>query len=98
MTPVFPLCLLDPEGQARSAQSGVSGGGGGRLGPVWAWHLGGKDSRPTQEFFCPPFHGCEGEGKKGVKSSTHMAPLFTIMKEGGHYPSLGSLGDTLPCH
>lgn len=35
VTPVFPLCLLDPEGQARSAQSGVSGGGGG------GWDLSG---------------------------------------------------------
>lgn len=40
---------------------------------------------------------CRGE-KERVRSSMHMAPLFTRIKEGGHYRSLGSLLDTLWCH
>lgn len=93
MTPVFPLCLLRP----RRA---------GLISLGWCVWGGPRDpSRPGTLPALPESFSislsralCWGEGKEGVKSSSHMAPLFTMMKEGGHYPSLGSLGDTLWCH
>lgn len=52
----------------------------------------------TREFLCSPCGGggglCGGK-KERVKSSVHMAPVFTMEKEGGHYLSLGSVLDTL---
>lgn len=59
---------------------------------------GQEGARPTPEFFCPPFRALCGGMKERVKSSMHMAPLFTMIKEGGHYLSLGSLLNTLWCH
>lgn len=53
---------------------------------------------PYPGLFLSTFPGpCVGERRR-VKSSMHMAPLFTTMKEGGHYLSVGSLLDTLWCH
>lgn len=86
MTPVFPLCLLGP------GRAGLSSPGG----CVWGGPRG--HIQPCQSFSVHPSRAvCAGEGKQGVKSCSHMAPLFTMMKEGGHYLSPGSLGDTLWC-
>lgn len=83
MTPVFPLCLLDPAGQACSAQGGVSGEGPGTcpgLAPGGGGGGGGTPalSRSFSVHLSPA--ACGGEGKKGVKFSTHMAPLFTMRR------------------
>lgn len=53
VTPVFPLCLLDPEGQARSAQSGVSGGGGGAAGTCLGLAPGWEGLPPYPGVFLP---------------------------------------------
>lgn len=92
MTPVFPLWLHRPSGAGLISPGGVSGEGRGT-------HPGLPPLQPYQRFSVHLSRAlCGGEGKEGVKSSSHMAPLFTMMKEGGHYLSPGSLGDTLWCH
>lgn len=76
------------------------------MSPEWCVR-GAPGDLPTQEGLLPhpgvflpilPALCVGGEGKKGVKASIHMAPLFTMMEEGGHYLSFGSLGDTLWGH
>lgn len=88
-----PFCIFsDPGAGLFSLERCVCGG-------VCLGQAPGQEgSYPTPEFFCPPFRALCGGMKERVKSSMHMAPLFTMIKEGGHYLSLGSLLNTLWCH
>lgn len=67
------------------AQPWASLGEGG-WGPIQTHTEAGAASALARRFQAP----CEGKGKEGVKPSTHMAPLFTMVGEGGHDGSWGS--------
>lgn len=64
MTPVFPLCLLDPAGQACSAPSGVSGEGPETC-PGLAPEGGGEGLLPCPGVFLSTFPPpCVGERER----------------------------------
>lgn len=89
----LPLCVfIDPGAGLLSPEWCVWGGQRDRSRPgTWAR---GAPALPRNFSVHLSRALCWGE-KEGVKSSKHMAPLFTMIKEGGHDKSLGSLGDTL---
>lgn len=87
------FCVFSRPGASLSSPE--CGGRGVVRGGPGAW-AGGLLPYPGVSLFTLRGGGglCGGK-KERVKSSVHMAPVFTMEKEGGHYLSLGSVLDTL---
>lgn len=88
-----PLCVFTDPGAGLFSQEWCVWGGPGDLSRPGTWARG-TIARP-KTFSVHLSRALCGGQKERVKSSRHMAPLFTMIKEGGHYLGLGSLGDIL---